>query len=261
MNEDELIAQSAEQAIRFAKIATAQLDRSNRDAADAGLQVRQHSGGDMNAGRSYAGIGGAPGDVQMRESQENRRTIAVRRTIAEAGELDMSDLLEPSLSSGTPEERQEARRLLKIQKVAAHMVNTGARRVVADAYMNPNEASMLMEQDAYRPAVVDSGWGVAKKYATLDSGKKIPVFIVEDSISGITTGKRYRLAQVAEKISRIMNVTNNPDDTRIKFIDAAYDKHVELMRSLATAKKSGNSNQVSIIESKLSEINTRLGLV
>lgn len=258
MSDDNILEQSAQQAMRIAQ--QAQLDKSERDASSAGLQVSQHQDGVMNEGRSYSGGGAGPGDVMARESEANRMAVEARRAVLAEGELDMSDLLAADLNSRDANEREHARtELRKLQQVTNHIVDTGARQVVQDAYMNPNEASMMMEQEAYRAPSMD-GWTVVKKSAQLKSGKSIPVFIVEDALSGMTTGKKYRIGSVAEKVARVLNATNNPSDPRVRMIDEAYDCHVSLMRELAQAKKNGNRNKVSLVESKLQEVNTRLGI-
>jgi hypothetical protein len=258
-DDDKLLEASARQAIQTAN--SMSLDRSERDAGDAGVVGHNISDGVMNEGRSYSGMGAAgPGDVQSREMAANRSVVEARRIIEDMGELSMNDLLAPDLASADATTRQNARTQIQADQMYQRMVNTGAQRVVQDSYMNPNEASMLMEQESYTPNQTDDGWGVVKTYAKLKSGKKIPVFMVEDAMTQMNTGKKYRISSVAEKVANVLNVTQNMDDPRINMINTAYDQHVQLMRSLNEARRSKNSQKVSIIETKLSEINTRLGL-
>jgi len=202
-----------------------------RIASDAGLRVSSGGEGAMNAGKSYSGDIG----------------------------FDENDFLALSESKGELT-RNEANISRQMHGIAHHTVNTGARQMVNDAYMNPNEASMMMEQEAYQPPQQMDGWSVVKQSAQLQSGKRIAVFVVEDSLTGMTTGKKYRLAEVAEKVARVVNATNNPSDSRIGMIDQAYDTHVKLMREKAAARKDGNGKRVAMIESKLQEVNTRLGI-
>lgn len=258
-DDDRLIEESAAYAMRIAK--SAQLDKSQRDATGAGFQANQITDGVMNQGRSYSGAASGPADVLAREQAASRATVESRRVIESMGELDINDLFAPDLGQQN-EYGQTARAL---SRMTQHMVQTGARRIINDAYMDPNEATMLVEQEAYRPQQVDSGWRVKKSQATLQSGKKIPVFMVEDSLSGMTTGKRYRLSQVAEKIVKVINATGNPNDARIKMIETAYDRHVELMRSIAGAKTAlaegrGDKRRLQQMQSELEEVNARLGL-
>lgn len=259
---DDIYEKSAQQAMNIAS--QAQLDRSGRLAEDAGLRaVQQQAPNDapMNEGRSFSGGGyGAPGDVQARESEANRAAIQTRRKIQETGGLSMDDLLDLGMGDGGAEAQSARDMKRRMAAVAGHMVNHGAQQVVQNAYMDPNEASMLMEQEAYAPSPADAGWQVSKKAATLKSGKQIPVFVVEDALTGMTTGKKYRLSSVAEKVAAVVNATGNPDDARIRMINEAYDQHVQLMQEKARAKKSGNSNKVSMIESKLEAVNARLGI-
>lgn len=260
MNEDEMIAQSAAEATALGK--TTALDRSERDVSAAGLTTSSGNSGDMNEGRSYAGSGGGsgPGDVQAREFQANRQAVETRQQILNEGEMSMADLLSPDLASSDANARENARTMMRAEQMANRMINNGAQQVVHNAYMNPNEATQLMEQEAYIPAQSNDGWQVKKKFAKLKSGKQIPVFMVEDALTGMTTGKKYRISTVAEKIALVLNATQNMQDSRIIMIENSYEQHVELMRTLNAAKKSGNAQKVSIIESKLQLVNSRLGL-
>ena len=257
---DDIYEQSAREALNATR--NLRMDETKRDAHESGLQARTMSDGEMDqTWRSKGGSVGAPGDVQAREMVENRLAVTARNVITDNGGLDMSDLLAVDLSSSDANARETARSLMRMEQVAGHMVERGAQQVVNNAYMDThNEASQMMESGAYNPQPSNDGWSVSKKYATLNSGKKIAVFVVEDALSGMTTGKRYRLAPVAEKIARVLNATNNPDDARIKMIESAYTRHVQLMRDRAAAKKSGNTQRVSVIEGKLQEVNARLGL-
>jgi len=259
MTEDEMIAASAAQATAFGK--QAQLDRSERDAAAAGLTMKQMDDGDMNGGRSFSGgaVGG-PGDVQAREFAANRQVVEARKHIIDEGEMSLDDLVAPDLASPDATTRENARSVMKANQFASHLIGQGAQQVVHNAYMNPNEASNLMEAEAHTPIQHNDGWQVKKVFAKLKSGKQLPVFIVEDTLTGMNTGKKYRIAVIAEKISAVLNATQNMDDPRINMIDAAYDQHVTLMRSLNEAKRSGNAQKAAIIETKLQVVNGKLGL-
>lgn len=259
MSNDDIYEQSAQAAIRTAQNFT--LDKTKRDASGAGLQARPMNESAMNDGRSYAGgAGSGPGDVQARESEANRAVVQTRRMIESTGGLDMNDFLDLEIADGGQGARDAMQMKRRLGVVAEHMVNHGAQQMVHDAYMNPNEASMLMEQEAYQPQMQASGWQVVKTAATLKSGKQIPVFVVEDTLTGMTTGKKYRLSTVAEKVARVVNATNNPSDARITMINEAYDQHVKLMQERGKANREGNSRKVQMIESKLQEVNTRLGI-
>jgi len=259
MSDEQIFEDSAKMALDFAKNAT--VDKTERRADLAGYQTRSMGDGPINDGRSYsAGAASGPADVLSRESQENRKVIATRRKIIEAGELDMSDLFGVDLQTNDMEARENALALMKMQKVASHMINNGARQVVNNAYMNPNEASSLMEQEAYQPKQTQSGWRVAKINRKLKSGKQIPVFMAEDSLTGMRVSKQYRLVAIAEKVVAVMNATQNPDDTRIKMLEGAYEQHVYLMRSLYSAKQQNDTKKIQITEARLQEINSRLGI-
>lgn len=258
---DDIYEQSAQEAIRVAQ----QAGRATQGglAEEAGLKAIQDTrpnDAPMNEGKSFSGGGyGGPGDVQARESEANRAVVQTRRLIEATGGLDMNDFLDLEIADGGKGAQEAISLKRRMGAIAEHTVDRGARQVVNDAYMNPNEASMMMEQEAYQPQHQD-GWQVQKTRATLKSGKAIAVFVVEDALSGMTTGKKYRLAEVAEKVARVINATGNPSDPRIGMIDKAYDNHVSLMRERAEASKAGNRKRVAMIESKLQEVNTRLGI-
>lgn len=255
---DELLDQSAMQAIRTAQTTT--LDKTKRDVSETGLQARNINDGVMNEGRKFdGGIGVAPDDVRARDSQANRQTVQLSRAIEDMGGLDMDDLCAPSIRGSDPVAAQEARQYMRMQQAVGHVVQQGAATMINDAYMNPNSNTMMMEQSAYQPVAQD-GWGVVKKSATLKNGKRVPIFVVEDSISGMTTGKRYRIISVAEKVAKVITATQNPDDPRVAMIDRLYDRHVKLMQEKTQATRSGDASRVSICEAKLSEVNAKLGL-
>jgi hypothetical protein len=258
MNEDELIAQSAAQAIKTGQ--NMQMDRTERDAAGAGLSTRGISDGEMDT--SWRNTGSSGGDDPYLSSNADAKIA--RRAIIQEGEMSMADLLAPDLNSGDAVARDTAQSMMRREKAAAqftnHVVNQGAQRVVQDAYMNPTEASMLMEQEAYSPMQSDSGWRVKKQPQRLKNGKQIAVFIVEDALTGMNTGQKYRISAVAEKIAAVLSATQNLNDPRIQMIETSYKQHVDLMRSLAEAKRTGNQQKVSIIESKLQSVNAKLGL-
>jgi len=202
-----------------------------------------------------------PGEIYEREIMENRKLKEARNAILEIGDMDLADLASVDLASQDPQHRQMAQTAMKMASVARHVVETGARQVVTDAYMNPTEASMMMEQEAYNPQCSQyDGWKVVKSERRLRSGKVIPVFEVQDSLTQIKIGKPYRIATVAEKIALVLNTTHNPNDSRIKLIENAYDEHVTLMRQKASATRSHNTQQINLIEAKLSRVNPIIGI-
>lgn len=247
---DDIYEQSAQQAVNVAR--NAKLDRTERPAQEAGFQARGIQDGDMDASWRQRGGGsnmGAPGDVQAKEMRENRRVVEARRAVLDTGGLSMDDLISVGLTDRDETARTEARQVRDKMARVAQFTGQNTRQA-------PSQHG-LMEQN-YQEA--SDGWSVVQKTATLNTGKVIPVFVVEDGLSGMSTGKKYRLAEVAEKVARVLNATNNMDDARIKMIDQTYDQHVKLMRERAEARKTGNTKALALIESKLAGVNARLGL-
>jgi len=247
--DDDIYEQSAQQAINVAR--TAKLDRTERPAQEAGLQARGIQDGEMDSSwRQRGGSSmGAPGDVQAKEMRENRRAVEARRAVLDTGGLSMDDLISVGLTDRDETARTEARQVRDKMARVAQFTGQNTRQA-------PSQ-NRLMEQ-SYQD--VNDGWSVVQRTATLTTGKVVPVFMVEDGLSGMSTGKKYRLAEVAEKVARVLNATNNMDDARIRMIDQTYDQHVKLMRERAEAKRTGNTKALALIESRLADVNARLGL-
>ena len=257
---DDIYEQSAQQIINATRGMKA---TEGGLAEESGLRVRDgghQNDAEMDTSWKTRGqaMGGDDGGAQARMMEENRQAIQAKRVIEDVGGLDWNDLFELSSNDGN-EGRSNAAAIRKMVGVTNHAINQGAQRMVHDAYMNPNEATMMMEEEVYQP-MQQEGWRVVKQAATLRSGKQIPVYVVEDSLSGMTTGKRYRVSVVAEKIARVLNATNNPDDNRVKMIENAYDQHVKYMQELSAAKKNRDASRVKIVEAKLSKVNASLGI-
>lgn len=229
-------------------------------AEQAGFKVSTGATGDMNGGRSYGGVvGNAPGDVQAKEFEANRVVREARAAIVETGGMTMDELLELGMSDGGQVAQDAAIVRRQMGAMSGMQPQMGA----------PYGQQSLMEQQPqsfynqtppqYNQSMGD-GWRVVQNQARLKSGKSITVYMVEDALTGMNTGTKYRLPQVAEKIARVLNVTQNVDDPRVQMVESTYKEHVALMRELRNAKKAGNPNRVSMIESKLQSVNTKLGL-
>ncbi len=260
--EDELLEESAAMVQR--KFGNMSVSKTERDPAEAGFQMQTQKDSDLDQSwRNHSGAGGA-GEVSLEEQASTRRDVLnAKNKIEEIGALSMDDMIDLGIADADPNTRKAAKELGEITR---HMVNSGARQVVQNAYIDPNEASDLMEQEAYKPEPTGQAWQVAKKRQKLKSGKVIAVFMVEDSLTEMTTGKKYRLAEVAGKVARVLNATNNPDDPRINMINTAYDKHVALMQNIAKTRraiKEGQTNKrgrLTVLEHELDVVNAKLGL-
>lgn len=232
-------------------------ENSGRAVTEAGFQARQISDGDMDGSwRSRASAGSGGGLMQVEEEAFSRQQVLrARRVIEESGGLSMDDLISLSMSDADGNSRQAARDL---RRMSSYVQQAPAR---------PNQN--LYETDYGMDDSMSSGdtWVVVRKNAKLaNSNRSIPVFVVEDSLSGMTTGKKYRLEVIAERIARVINTTGNPDDPRVQMIDQNYDRHVKLMQAIGAHKKSlreGKSmdrNKLSRLETELQQVNAKLGL-
>ena len=261
VNEDELLEESA--ALIKQRFGNMVAEKTERDPAEVGLQMQNQTNADLDQSwRRHGNPGG--GEVAIEEQASTRRdVIDAKNKIEEIGGLSMDDMIDLGVADADPATRKAAKELGEITR---HMVNSGARQVVRNAYDNPNEASDLMEQEAYQPQSTGDTWQVVKKRQKLRSGKVISVFMVEDTLSEMTTGKKYRLAEVARKVVRVLNATNNPEDARIRMIDTAYNKHVALMQSITKTRRAikegqlNKSGRLSVLESELEVVNAKLGL-
>jgi hypothetical protein len=130
-----------------------------------------------------------------------------------------------------------------------------------------NEAALMAESmGGQSMAEPNWDWKAVKSMATLRGGKKVPVWMVENSASGMQINKPFRIQAPAERIVSLLNVTGNVNDPRVKQIYEDYDKYVDLTKRYRKCKQlyeSGNKNAVQSgqrIAAELRGVKQRLGI-
>ena len=278
-------------------------DNRGRSAQDTGYGVKQLEGSegyDPNAtlgGVPQAMSGAADAGVQAREMAENEVVRDARRKIMEilaedepparapqqqptTGRVrrknpglsleELSEGLEPTGGVGMADVGLTAEELAAIGGGLNHAVNGVGVDLLHEGYQgSDNEAAQMAESMAGRPQVPAEptwDWVSVKGVATLRSGKKVPVWTVENKTTGMGMQKPFRVQAPAERIASVLNVTGNVNDPRIKQIHEDYDLYVSLSRQLREAKKlyeSGDQDAKRTgtrVASQLRGVKQRLGL-
>ena len=278
-------------------------ENRGRSAQDQGYGVKQLEGSegyDPNAtmgGVPAAMSGGADAGVQAREMAENEVVRDARRKIMEilaedepparatqqqpaTGRVrrknpglsleELSEGLEPTGGIGMADMGLSAEELAAIGGGLNHAVNGVGVDLLHEGYQGgDNEAAQMAESMAGRPqapAEPTWDWVSVKGVATLRSGKKVPVWTVENKTTGMGMQKPFRVQAPAERIASVLNVTGNVNDPRIKQIHEDYDLYVSLSRQLREAKKlfeSGDQDAKRTgqrVASQLRGVKQRLGL-
>lgn len=278
-------------------------DNKGRSAQDQGYAVKQLDGPDQYD--PNATLGGVPGmmsagadaGVQAREMQENETVLEARRKIMEILAEDEPPAHAPQRQAPTGHVRRKNPGLsleelsegldtqggigmadvgLTAEDLAAiggglnHAVNGVGVDLLHEGYQGgDNEAAQMAESMAGRPqtpAEPTWDWTTVKGMATLRSGKKVPVWTVENKATGMGMQKPFRVQAPAERIASVLNVTGNVNDPRIQQIHEDYDLYVSLSRQLREAKKlfeSGDQDAKRTgqrVASQLRGVKQRLGL-
>jgi hypothetical protein len=266
--------------------------RSNtsENAGDQGYAVKQLPGSDsmetapeLDAGwrtKQPGGSGELAGDVQARELAENDVAREARRKIIEilnedepparvqhqapTGQLRKKN---PGLSM---EDLMDADELAAIGGGINDAANTAALDLFHSGYMqDDNEAAQLAESMAGRPnapAEATWDWVTIKAVATLQNKKRVPVWMVENRVSGMKMEKPFRVQGPAEKIASILNITGNANDPRIGQLKEDYDRYVTLTKQARKCKQlveSGDQNARKTgtrVVAELRGVKQRLGI-
>jgi len=211
------------------------------------------------------------GDVQARELAENDVAREARRKIMEILEEDEAPQHVPSATGRVRRKNSQLTMddLVDIGGGLHDTVNQVGMDLFHEGYMGTdNEAALMAESLAGQPAAEPSwDWKAIKSTATLRGGKTIPVWMVENTTTGMQINKPFRVQAPAERIVSLLNVTGNVNDPRVRQIQEDYDVYVSLTREYRECKKlyesSGNQKAVQKgqqIASKLRGVKQRLGI-
>jgi hypothetical protein len=224
----------------------------------------------------------SPGALSLDELAEGERwqqQLAVDEKVARdmgrksPGALSLDDLMEGMDNSngiGMADSGMTSDDLAAMGGGLNDIMNTTAVDLMHSGYNgDDNEAAQLAESMAGRPQQpADSSWDwvTVKGVATLASGNKVTVWMVENTSNGMEMKKPFRVQAPAERIASLLNVAGNVNDPRIKQIHEDYDRYVGLTKQFRNAKKlyeSGNRDAGKTgtrIAAELRGIKQRLGI-
>lgn len=223
---------------------------NDKNFNDFGYSVHTlNTEGQINLG---APRGDVPADVQAREFAANEQARRALHEINALGGLTIDDLREAAqemMAKGDP-------------LVRGKMMNPSIRQynpMETSAPQQP-QSQLFVTESQFTAAQRGEAWEVRTMNAKTRSGKVVPVYVVEDTVSGMTTGTKYRVMEVAQKVARIVNATGNPSDIRIGMLNEAHDEHIKLKNKLAEARRGSDVNAVKLLENKLQTVNMKIGL-
>lgn len=252
-----------------------QYDDNGNSASDT-YEVRQAMGGDNpDAAPPLGGVSNpnahADGEVQAREFAEDEKIKDIYRKISAIMEEDEAPQHAPQQNTGHVRRKNTA---LTMDDLAG--IGGGLHDAVSNVGMDlfhegyaggDNEAAQLAESMAGQPMSEPTwDWKAVKSVATLRGGKKVPVWMVENTSTGMQINKPFRIQGPAERIVSLLNVTGNANDPRVRQIQEDYDQYVLLTKQLRKCKqlyesgnkKAGQNGQQ--VAAKLRGVKQRLGI-
>ena len=266
--------------------------RSNtsENAGDQGYAVKQLPGGTNLDGapeldaqwrtKNPGSSGEIAGDVQARELAANDIAREARRKIIAIMEEDEPPAhvrqpaptghLRPKNPGLSMEDLMDADELAAIGGGINDAANAAALDLFHAGYMqDDNEAAQMVESMAGRPkapAEASWDWVTVKAVATLQNKKRVPVWMIENRVSGMKMDKPFRIQGPAEKIASILNITGNANDPRIRQLKEDYDHYVQLTKQVRKCKRlaeSGDQNARKTgtrVVAELRGVKQRLGI-
>jgi len=106
-------------------------------------------------------------------------------------------------------------------------------------------------------------WASQELKAKLTSGSTVPVWKVVNEKTGMELPTPFRLKEVADKITMVLNETGNMNDNRVvKTIDM-YNRRIKIVKEVNTLKENtdaSSKNKVKILKEELTAIDFKLGV-
>lgn len=190
--------------------------------------------------------------------QQDKRMFEQRRRIEELGCLDWGDLARESLNDPNRNDAYKAARVLEDhQRFSGSSGGRNMRQATVPNVIPVGTGQVSPQQLPYGDDMQD-GWIVEEKTKFTNSGRQSSTFYVVDAVSGMTTGRGYLMEEVAEKIARVLNHSNDPNDSRVTMIDECYSRFVALAKKKLQCQKMGKNTQS--LDNAISEVKTQLGL-
>ncbi len=215
--------------------------------------------------------GDIAGDVQARELAENESAREARRKIIAILEEDDAPEISPQQHQGRIRRKNPELTMEDLGGIAGGLndtINSVGMDIFQEGMMGgDNEAAQMAESLGGRSQAEPSwDWQAIKSVATLRGGNQVPVWMVENTSTGMQINKPFRIQAPAERIVSLLNVTGNANDPRVKQIQEDYDQYVHLTKQYRECKKlyeSGNKNVANKgqqIAAKLRGVKQRLGI-
>lgn len=249
---------------------------NNGKSASEVYEVKQLEGGEdipldsswRSKGPSVSANSDLAGDVQARELAENEVAREARRKIMEILEEDESPQQRQQAATGHVRRKNAQLTMDDLMGGLDDVVNNVGMDLFQEGYMGgENEAAQMAESMAGRSQAEPTwDWKAVKGVATLRGGKQVPVWMVENTSTGMQINKPFRIQSPAERIASLLNVTGNANDPRVRQIQEDYDKYVELTKQYRECKKlyeSGNKKAAQKgqrVASELRGVKQRLGI-
>lgn len=216
-------------------------------------------------------ISDGAGDVQARELAENDVAREARRKIMAILEEDEAPQVVHGQQTGHVRRKNPELTLEDLGAIGGGLndaVNNVGMDIFQDGMMGTDNEAALMAESMGGQSMAEPSWDwkAVKSMATLRGGKKVPVWMVENSSTGMQINKPFRIQAPAERIVSLLNVTGNVNDPRVRQIHEDYDQYVELSRRLRECKRlyeSGNKKAAQSgqqISAKLRGVKQRLGI-
>lgn len=216
----------------------------------------------------------ADGEVQAREFAEDEKIKDIYRKISAIMEEDEAPQHAPNAHQQNTGHVRRKNTTLTMDDLAG--IGGGLHDAVQNVGMDlfhegyggsDNEAAQLAESMGGQSMAEPTwDWRAVKSAATLGSGKQVPVWMVENTATGMQINKPFRIQGPAERIVSLLNVTGNANDPRVRQIQEDYDQYVSLSKDLRKCKQlyeSGNQKagqHGKQVAAKLRGVKQRLGL-
>jgi hypothetical protein len=216
----------------------------------------------------------ADGEVQAREFAEDEKIKDIHRRICEIMDEDEAPQQATRQQQQNTGHVRRKNNSLTMDDLAG--IGGGLHDAVQNVGMDlfhegyagsDNEAAQLAESMGGQSMAEPTwDWKAVKSAATLRDGKKVPVWMVENTSTGMQINKPFRIQGPAERIVSLLNVTGNANDPRVRQIQEDYDQYVSLTKDLRKCKQlyeSGNKKagqHGQQVAGKLREVKQRLGL-
>ncbi len=213
----------------------------------------------------------ADGEVQAREFAEDEKIKEIHRKICAIMEEDEAPQNVQGQNTGHVRRKNTALTMDDLTGLGGGLhdaVSNVGMDLFHEGYAGgDNEAAQLAESMAGQSMAEPTwDWKAVKSLATLRGGKKVPVWMVENTSTGMQINKPFRIQGPAERIVSLLNVTGNANDPRVRQIQEDYDQYVSLTKDLRKCKQlyeSGNKkagHHGQQVAAKLRGVKQRLGL-